>query len=116
VRLEPTDSVVTDVVNLLMRFPWNDPAAQCGQLVNRIMLKSCRKGRYKTIEAVAAVVAGLRRRGAVEGLIRLVDSVIEELRLALKHSNFRDQQLCETFRRTFLQVAGFGDACHQKTL
>jgi regulator of nonsense transcripts 2 len=63
VRLEPTDSVVIDVVKLLMPIPWNDPAAQCGQLVNRIMLKSCRKGRYKTIEAVAAVVAGLRRRG-----------------------------------------------------
>uniref|UniRef100_A0A7S2Y6I1 MIF4G domain-containing protein n=2 Tax=Entomoneis paludosa TaxID=265537 RepID=A0A7S2Y6I1_9STRA len=82
-----------------MRFPWSDPGAQCGQLVNRIMLKACRKGRYKTIEAVAAVVASLRRRGAVEVSIRLVDSVMEELRWALEHPNFRDQQRTITYAR-----------------
>ena len=98
-RLEPSDSTVTDVVKQLMRFPWNNPATDCGNLVNRIMLKACRKGRYKTIEAVAAVVAGLRRRGAVEVSIRLVDSVIEELRWALEHPNFRDQQRTITYAR-----------------
>ncbi|KAL7574238.1 hypothetical protein ACA910_012493 [Epithemia clementina (nom. ined.)] len=99
VRLEPTDSTVTEVVKQLMRFPWSKPTADCGNTVNRIMLKACRKGRYKTIEAVAAVVAGLRRRGAVEVSIRLVDSVIEELRWALEHPNFRDQQRTITYAR-----------------
>lgn len=98
-KLEPTDAQISEVVKQLMRFPWNDPAARCGQLVSRIMLKACRKGRYKTIEAVAAVVASLRRRGAVEVSIRVVDSVIEELRWALEHPNFRDQQRTITYTR-----------------
>ena len=99
VRLEPTDGTVTDVVKQLMRFPWNNPATDCANMVNRILLKACRKGRYKTIEAVAAVVAGLRRRGAVDVSIRLVDSVLEELRWALEHPNFRDQQRTITYAR-----------------
>lgn len=97
--LEPTDSVVTDVVKQLLRSPWKDPSVQCGQLVNRLMLKACRKGRYKSIEAIAAVVAGLRRRGEVGVSVRLVDSVIEELRWALEHPNFRDQQRTITYAR-----------------
>ena len=99
VRLEPTESVVTEVVKQMIRLPWSDPALQCAGLVNRILLKACRKGRYKTIEAVASVVANLRRRGMVEVPTRLVDSVVEELRWALEHPNFRDQQRTITYAR-----------------
>jgi regulator of nonsense transcripts 2 len=73
---------------------------QCGALVVRIMMKACRKGRYKTIHAIAAVAAGLRtQRAAVEVTIRLIDSVVEELRWALEHPNFRDQQRTITYAR-----------------
>jgi regulator of nonsense transcripts 2 len=63
------------------------------------MVKACRKGRYKKIEAVAAVVSGLRRRGEVGVSVRLVDSVAEELRWALEHPNIRDQQRTKTYAR-----------------
>lgn len=84
----------------LVRLPWNDPSFQCGALVCKIMLKACRKGRYKTIEAVAAVAAKLRtQRAASEVAVRLVDAVFEELRWALDNPNFRDQQRIVTYTR-----------------
>lgn len=64
------------------------------------MLKACRKGRYKTIEAVASVAAKLRtQRAAGEVTIRLIDAVIEEIRWALDNPNFRDQQRIITYTR-----------------
>jgi regulator of nonsense transcripts 2 len=102
VRLEPSESVVSVVTKQLVRFPWNDPSYQCGALVCKIMLKACRKGRYNTIEAVAAVAAKLRtQRAAGEVTVRLVDAVIEELRWALDNPNFRDQQRIITYTRLF---------------
>lgn len=100
VRLEPTPVSVKFVSHQIARFPWGNPAMQCGSLVVRIMMKACRKGRYKTIHAVAAVAAGLRtQQPAGEVTIRLIDSVLEELRWSMEHPNFRDQQRIITYAR-----------------
>ena len=100
VKLEPTEQSVSQVSKELVRFPWSDPAANCGALVCRIMLKACRRGRHKTIKAIAMVAASLRsQKGANEAPVRLVDAVLEELRWALEHPNFRDQQRVLTYAR-----------------
>lgn len=62
------------------------------------MLKSCRKGRYKGIRALASVAANLRRHRP-EVSIRLIDAVLEELRWAIEHPNFRDQQRIISYAR-----------------
>lgn len=100
VKLEPTDVSVGMVTKQLIRFPWNDPKQQCGALVCRIMLKACRNGRYKVIEAVASVAARLRtQRAAGESTIRLIDALLEELRWALENPSFKDQQRTLTYSR-----------------
>ena len=100
VKLEPTDESVSEVSRELLRFPWSDPKADCGALVCRIMLKACRRGRYKTVKAIALAAASLRsQKGANEAPVRLVDAVLEELRWALEHPNFRDQQRVLTYAR-----------------
>jgi regulator of nonsense transcripts 2 len=98
VRLEPDSTSVSFVSKQIIRFPWNDPSKQCGFLVSKIMLKTCRKGRYKAIHAVAAVAANLRRHRP-EVSIRLIDAVLEELRWAIEHPNFRDQQRIISYAR-----------------
>lgn len=99
-RLEPTEASVQLVTKQLVRLPWDDPSQECGALVTRIMLKACRKGRYKTIEAIATVSSKLRaQRAAGEVTIRLIDAVIEELRWAMENPNFRDQQRIITYAR-----------------
>jgi regulator of nonsense transcripts 2 len=100
VRLEPNPSSVSFVSKQILRLPWSDPSQQCGALVCKIMLKACVRGRYKAIEAIAAVASKLRtQRAAGEVTIRLIDAVIEELRWALEHPNFRDQQRVITYVR-----------------
>lgn len=64
------------------------------------MTKACRKGRYKTIRAIAMIAGRLRtQRDAGEVTVRLIDSVLEELRWALEYPNFRDQQRVITYTR-----------------
>ena len=76
VRLDPTEASISLVTKQLVRLPWDDPSQQCGALVTRIMLKACRKGRYRTIEAIAAVSSKLRaQRAAGEVTVRLIDAV-----------------------------------------
>ena len=100
VKLEPTDESVSEVSRELLRFPWSDPKADCGAFVCKIMLKACRRGRYKTIKAIALVAASLRsQKGANEAPVRLVDAVLEELHWALEHPSFRDQQRVLTYAR-----------------
>lgn len=100
VKLDPTDESVAEVSKELLRFPWSDPKVDCGALVCRIMLKACRRGRYKTIKAIAMVAASLRsQKFANEASVRLVDAVLEELRWALEYPDFRDQQRVLTYAR-----------------
>lgn len=100
VRLDPTQESVSEVSKELLRFPWSDPKVNCGALVCRIMLKACRRGRYKTIKAIASVATSLRsQKSANEAPVRLVDAVLEELRWALDNPNFRDQQRVLTYAR-----------------
>ena len=100
VQLEPSDASISFVVKQLIRLPWNDPSYDCGNLVCRIMMKACRKGRYRTIHAIAAVAEKLRsQRSAAEASVRLLDAVLEELRWALEHPDFRDQQRTITYAR-----------------
>jgi regulator of nonsense transcripts 2 len=100
VRLEPKDVSVSAVAKQLVRLPWDDPSQQCGALVCRIMLKACRRGRYRTIEAVAGVASKLRtQRAAGEVTIRVLDAVLDELRWTLDNPSFRDQQRMITYTR-----------------
>ena len=98
VRLEPTESSISFVSKQLIRLPWGDPAKQCGALLCKIMMKTCRRGRYKSIQAVASVAANLRRHKP-ELCIRLLDSVLEELQLAMEFPVFKDQQRTLTTAR-----------------
>lgn len=98
VKLAPTDSVVSFVSKGLLRFPWNDPSQQCGALICKYMLKACRKGRYKAIQAVAAVAA-FTRRSRPEIAARLIDAVLEELQWSIEHPSFRDQQRTITYAK-----------------
>lgn len=100
VELEPSDASVASVSKLLMRLPWTDPSQDCGALVAKLMLKACRKGRYKTIHAIAAVAERIRtQKLAGEVTVRLIDAVLEELRWGLEHPDFRDQQRVLTYAR-----------------
>jgi len=98
VKLAPTDSVVSFVAKGLLRFPWNDPSQQCGALICKYMMKACRKGRYKAIQAVAAVAA-FTRRARPEIAARLIDAVLEDLQWSMEHPSFRDQQRTITYAK-----------------
>lgn len=98
VRLQPTEPSVAFVSKQLIRLPWSDPSKQCGQLICKIMFKTCRRGRYKAIKAVACVAAKLRRHKP-EVCIRLIDGVLEELQWAMEHPAFKDQQRTITIAR-----------------
>ena len=98
VKLEPNSANVSNVSKQIIRCPWNDPSKQCGPLICKLMLKTCRKGRYKSIEALASVAANLRRHRP-EVSVRLIDAVLEELRWALDYPNFRDQQRVISYAR-----------------
>jgi len=105
VKLEPSESSIAFVSKQLIRFPWNDPSQQCGALICRIMLKTCRRGRYKSIEAVASTTARLHRQRP-EVSIRLLDAVLEELQLAMEFPSFRDQQRTLTMARLLGELYG----------
>jgi regulator of nonsense transcripts 2 len=93
VRLEPSDSSISFVSKQLVRLPWGDASHNCGALVAKLLLKACRKGRYKTMESVAAVTERLRTQRVADELpVRLIDAVLEELRGALERPDSRDQQ------------------------
>jgi regulator of nonsense transcripts 2 len=98
VTLQPSETSVSFVSKQLLRFPWSDPSIQCGPLICKIMLKTCRVGRYKSIQAVANVAAKLRRQKP-EVCIRLLDSVVEELQWSIEHPSFKDQQRTITVAR-----------------
>jgi regulator of nonsense transcripts 2 len=98
VKLEPTEPSVSFVTKQLLKFPWGDPAKQCGALICKYMLKACRKGRYKAISAVASVAASVRRTKP-EVAARLIDACIEEIQWSMEHPSFRDQQRTITYAR-----------------
>lgn len=97
-RLQSTESSISFVAKQLIRLPWSDKSQQCGALVCKIMLKTCRRGRYRAIKAVASVAAKLRRHKP-EVCIRLLDLVLEELQWSLEHPSFKDQQRTVTMAR-----------------
>ena len=117
VRLSHSNSSVSFVSKQIARFPWNDPSQQCGALVCRIMLKACRRGRYKTIQAIALVASNLRtQRTAGEATVRLIDAVLEELRWALEFPDFRDQQRTLTYARLLGELYGASQVTAQVIL
>lgn len=97
-KLQPSESSISNVSKQLIRFPWGDPSQQCGKLVCKIMLKACRRGRYRSIQAVASVAAKLRRHKP-EVCIRLLDAVFEELQWSMENPSFKDQQRTLTVAR-----------------
>jgi regulator of nonsense transcripts 2 len=97
-RLDSDSNTISFVSKQIIRFPWNDPTKQCGPLVCKIILKACRKGRYKGIHALAAVAASLRRHSP-EVSVRVIDSVLEELRWAMEHPSTRDLQRIISYTR-----------------
>ncbi|CAJ1949289.1 unnamed protein product [Cylindrotheca closterium] len=97
-KLQPSESSISNVSKQLIRFPWGDPSQQCGKLICKIMLKTCRRGRYRSIQAVASVATKLRRHKP-EVCIRLLDAVFEELQWSMENPSFKDQQRTLTIAR-----------------
>jgi len=89
VRLEHSN--VSFVSKQILRFPWADPIVDYGALVVKYMLKACRKGRYNTISAVAALVSNMKKPKP-ELLARIIDALLEELQYNMEHPHIRDQQ------------------------
>ena len=98
VKMQPSETSVNFVAKQLVRFPWQDPSQECGKLICRIMLKTCWRGRYKSIQAVANVATKLRRHKP-EVSIRLVDAVLEELQYSIENPLFKEQQRTLTMAR-----------------
>lgn len=48
------------VSNQILCLPWNDEVSDYGFLVVKYMLKTCRKGRYKSINAIALLAGKLK--------------------------------------------------------
>lgn len=104
-RLNPSNSSCSFVAKQIARLPWHDPSQECGALLCKLMLKAARKGRYKTIQAIATVASNLRtQRAAGEATVRLIDAVLEELRWAIEQPNFRDQQRVITYTRLLGEI------------
>ena len=80
--------------------PWSDPSIDCGVLVNKYMLKACRKGRYKATKAVALLTAKLKR-DKPEVAARLIDTVVEEIQRFIENPSFRDNQRTLVCARVF---------------
>lgn len=98
IELKPTDDSVQFVSKQLLRCPWFNPSEEVASLICKIMIKACRAGRYQTIQAVAEVVAKVRRQKP-ELSVLLLDTVIEELRLAIENPVLKDQQRTLTMAR-----------------
>lgn len=105
VKLQPSESSISFVSKQLIRCPWNDESQRCSSLICKIMLKTCRRGRYKSIEAVASVATKLRRHKPEVGVL-LLDAVLEELQLAIEFPSFRDQQRTLTMARLLGELYG----------
>ncbi len=90
-RLGTTDTTTAFVSKQLLRYPWSDPNLDCGALITKYLLKACRKGRYNSISAVAALISSLKRTKP-EILSRITDAVLEELQYAMENPSIRDQQ------------------------
>lgn len=90
-RLEAEEKSISFVSKQIQRMPWSDPGVECGALVCKLMLKACRRGRYKATKAVAGLAANLKR-SKPEVPARLIDNVLEEIEWFMRHPNFRDHQ------------------------
>jgi regulator of nonsense transcripts 2 len=86
------------VLNQILCLPWNDDVSDYGVLVVKYMLKTCRKGRYKSINAIA-LLAGKLKKHKSELVARLIDAVFEELQFILENPNIRDQQRAITYAK-----------------
>ena len=89
VRLDRSN--VSFVSKQLLRFPWGDPAVDYAEVIVKYMLKTCRKGRYDSIHAVASLVSSMKK-SKPEILARLIDALLEELQYVMEYPNIRDQQ------------------------
>jgi IS5 family transposase len=86
------------VSNQILRLSWNDEAFDFGFLVVKYMLKTCRKGRYKSINAIASLAGKLKKHKS-ELIARLIDTVLEELQFILEKPSIRDQQRAITYAK-----------------
>lgn len=82
---------VAFVSKQILRLPWNDSTVDYGYLVVKYLLKTCRKGRYRSITAMADLVAKLKKHKP-EVIARLVDSIYEGIQLIMERPHVRDQQ------------------------
>jgi len=91
VRLFPDGKMIAFVSKQILRFPWSNANVECSALVVKYLLKACRKGRYKSISAVASIVSNLKK-SKPEILARIIDAVVEELQNALENPSIHTQQ------------------------
>ena len=90
-RLGTKEVTTSFVSKQFLRFPWSDVDLDCGALITKYLLKACRKGRYKSVQAVVSIISNLRKTKP-EILARVTDSILEELQYAMENPTFRDQQ------------------------
>lgn len=105
--LVPDESKVSFVAKQLLRLPWNDSSSECGPLVCKYMLKTVRKGRYKSSDAIAMVAEKLKKNKP-EIPVRLVDAVFEGLQWALERPSFREQQRTISLARLLGDLFNYG--------
>jgi len=91
VRLIPDQRMIAFISKQLLRFPWSNASIKCSALIVKYLLKACRKGRYKSISAVAAVISNLKK-SKPEILAQITDAVVEELQFAMENPRIHAQQ------------------------
>lgn len=91
VRLIPDQRMIAFVSKQLLRFPWTNVSIECSALIVKYLLKACRKGRFKSISAVAAVISNLKK-SKPEILAQITDAVVEELQFAMENPRIHAQQ------------------------
>ncbi len=89
VRLDQSNT--SFISKQILRLPWNDPIVDYGSLTVKYMLKACRKGRYKSVAAIASLVSTIKK-SKPEILARIIDAVLEELQFVMEKPSIRDQQ------------------------
>jgi len=91
VRLGTMDASITFVSKQILRCPWSDLSLDFGSLLVKYLLKTCRKGRYNSVNEVVSLISNLRKTKP-EILARTIDTVSEELQYTIENPSIRDQQ------------------------
>lgn len=88
-RASPQGTLET-VLRKLRRLPWDDPSRGAERFLVKQLLR-VHKGKYSHVPLVASLAAGLSRFHDSLG-VRLVDTLVEDLRLLQEQNEIASQQ------------------------